>query len=69
MDSDSLAALFVGRLVISESEACTALGISRRHALRLRQQRKLGCYEDGRKITYGAHHIKAYLEAREIPAQ
>ena len=48
--------------VVTEPELCKILCISRRTALRLRQQHKLGCYEDGRKITYGAKHIAAYQE-------
>lgn len=54
--------------VITEPELCKLLCISRRTALRLRQQHKLGCFEDGRKITYGIQHITAYQQMVNRPS-
>lgn len=62
-DERIISNLFSGRVAITEPELCKALCISRRTALRLRLQHKLGCFEDGRKITYGARHISAYLDS------
>lgn len=61
-DAEIITNLFSGRAAITEPELCKALCISRRTALRLRSQHKLGFFEDGRKITYGARHIHAYLD-------
>jgi hypothetical protein len=60
-----IANLFAGRAVITETEMCKALCISRRTAFTLRKQRKIGYFEDGRLISYGPHHIVAYLSSRE----
>lgn len=52
--------------VMTAKEAAEYLGISVKHLMELRRQKKIGCSQDGRVIRFHRSHVLEYLEAHSV---
>jgi DNA-binding XRE family transcriptional regulator len=63
-----IARAFRRKAVLTEPEFCKVVGISRTTAYTLREQGKLGYYQEGKNVRYGPQHVLDYLRMREVRA-
>lgn len=54
------------RVAFSEKEAAAQLGVSPKELYRKRAAQEIGYYQNGRKISYGLHHLLDYLARSEV---